>query len=64
MARFDEPPKGEPEYNGESLDDVLEEMMWGMDFRYDGAPYTSTELYRFIQRIRRAVAETTVPKPV
>lgn len=49
-------------YGDESLEDVLQEMTWGLDFQYDGAPYSSKELWDFIRRIRAVVDLTMVRK--
>ena len=40
----------------ESVEDILEEMAWGLDVRYDTSPFTSREILGFIKRIRKAIA--------
>ena len=50
-------------YGDESLEDVLQEIAWGLDLRYDSCCFSGTEMMAFIKRIKAVVDLTMVRKP-
>ena len=50
-------------YGDESLEDVLQEIAWGLDLRYDSCCFSAAEMMTFIQRIKAVVDLTMVRKP-
>lgn len=50
-------------YGDESIEDVLQEIVWGLDLRYDSAAFTAREMMDFVKRIRAVVDLTMVRKP-
>jgi len=51
-------------YGDENLEDVLQEIAWGLDLRYDSCCFSAAEMLAFVKRIRAVVDLTMVRKPL